>query len=68
MIRRFISILLLCGMILSVMPVSAAERGVSIQTDGEFFNKLNLNTKGMEQVKTAVGKSDYATAKKHLLQ
>ncbi|MBP3413218.1 MAG: heparinase II/III family protein, partial [Oscillospiraceae bacterium] len=67
MIRRLISVLLLCGLLISLMPVSGAERGVSLETDAEFFGKLNLNIKGLEQVKSAVGKGDYTTAKKQLL-
>ena len=39
----------------------------SIKTDADFFAKLNLNTVGMESVKSAVSSSDYTNAKSALL-
>ena len=68
MIKRLLPLLLLCSLLLSLLPMVASGLGVSITSDADFFSKLNLNTKGLEQVKTAVGKSDYTTAKQALLQ
>ena len=67
--KRIVSIFLLLSLILCLFPVvQAAQRGVSLSSDSSFFNQLNLNTAGMEKVKTAVSAGNYTTAKAELLQ
>lgn len=67
--KRIISIFLLFSLILSLLLlVNAAERGVSLSSDSNFFAQLNLNTAGMEKVKEAVSAGNYTTAKSELLQ
>jgi len=67
--KRMICFFLLIPLILSFFAVAeAAERGVSLSSDSSFFNQLNLNTVGMEKVKSAVSSGDYTTAKSELLQ
>ena len=64
-----ICLFLLIPLLLSVFAVAeAAERGVSLSSDSSFFNQLDLNTAGMEKVKSAVSAGNYTTAKSELLQ
>ncbi|MBQ3005149.1 MAG: InlB B-repeat-containing protein, partial [Clostridia bacterium] len=65
-IERIISLLLSIVMILSCLPMSIVAVP-SIKTDADFFAKLNLNTVGMESVKSAVSSSNYTNAKSALL-
>ena len=67
--KRMICLFLLIPLLLSVFAVAeAAERGVSLSSDSSFFNQLDLNTAGMEKVKSAVSAGNYTTAKSELLQ
>ena len=62
--RRALALLL--ALLLTLPPV--VHGAVSITTDADFFAKLNLNRSGLEQVKAAVAKKDYSSAKAELLR
>jgi len=68
-LQRFISLLLLLSMLLTLVPiVGASSKGVSLTTDAAFFAKLDLSQAALSSVRTAVEKGNYTAAKAELLK
>lgn len=66
--KKVLSIVLALAMTIALIPTMPVKVGAASMSDFDFFSKFDLTSSGMENVKSAVDKKDYSTAKKEFVK